>query len=306
MNMHEWRQQRAAKLASPDVLVPPATPSPAPVLAIVPQAAPPQEPVEPTIAAQSVAAELQQNGTNWCDVPSAIPLALAIVPPAPGTVTPQAVKPQEQPPAPIAEPSPEPKAHQNGTEMAPFSGVIKAVSPMVEWPKEAQEAIAWLEELDVTTVPPFLISPSWPVLSPGSFFERLRRDVDQGPRGPHAQQVASDLQRVMVATQEAIASGRRPTPAQLIHGSTQPTRATIKHEWDAETDRRIVWLDTVTLPPTPFAFGSRGRVADADAFLRGLRTSITQGPDGPRARTGAIQADLALLERIVVGHKEER
>lgn len=306
MNMQEWRRQRAAKLASPDVLVPPAPPSPPPALTIVPQAAPPQEPVEPPITAQSAAPERHQSSTE--EAPEATSPA------------PESTELERQ--VGIYLSTFRRVSYLQGQELREASGRLASLSHKInqldpgfdwhgvwkreavidpqpagtEWPDDAREAIAWLEELDVTTVPPFLISPSWPVPYPVSFFERLRRDVARGPRGPHAQQVAMDLQRVLVATREAIASGRRPSPAQLLHGSTQPTKTTTKHGWDAETNRRIAWLTSITPPAEPFRLDHQRTVALPASFIERLLQEVAMGPDSPRARTGAMQSDLAALE----------
>jgi hypothetical protein len=56
------------------------------------------------------------------------------------------------------------------------------------------------------------------------------------------------------------------------------------------------------LPPAPFEFGGPWCVVnDPGRFLRSLRADIRQGPRGPRAATGVIQADLLTLRELLVG-----
>lgn len=184
-------------------------------------------------------------------------------------------------------------------------GALLAADPSAAWSDDAREAIAWLESLDVATVPPFIIAPEWPVPYPANLLMKLRAGIAQGPGGPHARQVMADLLRVMAAAKAAIASGQRLSPAQVIHGTGPTTRAAIALEWDKETTRRLVWLKTLTLenlPKAPFRFGAVD-VADAGLWLARMKTDAAAGPGGPRARSGALQADVARLE-LMIGEME--
>ena len=80
--------------------------------------------------------------------------------------------------------------------------------------------------------------------------------------------------------------------------STQtPPEITIKTRvvWDAATEAIIRWFGSTKLPVNPFNLCVCVRVTNPARFYSSLREDIGNGPDGPRARTGALQEDLRLL-----------
>ena len=55
--------------------------------------------------------------------------------------------------------------------------------------------------------------------------------------------------------------------------------------------------------PLGLSFGPHHQIVDRCKFLAWLQADIRRGPTGPRARYGAMQADLQLLrDRLVVDH----
>jgi len=81
----------------------------------------------------------------------------------------------------------------------------------------------------------------------------------------------------------------------------------------------VMKLTPADLPPVPWALkvaerkvvgtglflgGPYVTVKDNERFLRSLQDDVAQGPDGPRARTGAIQADLVALVAVLAARKE--
>ena len=77
--------------------------------------------------------------------------------------------------------------------------------------------------------------------------------------------------------------------------STQiPPEITIKTRvvWDAATEAIIRWFGSTKLPINPFNLCACVRVTNPAKFYSSLREDIGSGPDGPRARTGALQKDL--------------
>tara|TARA_R100000655_G_C2969002_1_gene190052 strand:- start:250 stop:498 length:249 start_codon:yes stop_codon:yes gene_type:complete len=60
-------------------------------------------------------------------------------------------------------------------------------------------------------------------------------------------------------------------------------------------NRLMSWalnLEVGELPPTPWTFYSCLVVDNNEKFLKAIKQDIQHGPNGPRAKTGAIQADV--------------
>ena len=68
--------------------------------------------------------------------------------------------------------------------------------------------------------------------------------------------------------------------------------------WDRETRRLVAWFRSASLPAQAFKLGPGLSVADARRFYLSLQQDIAAGPLGPRARTGALQADLRALWEV--------
>jgi hypothetical protein len=58
------------------------------------------------------------------------------------------------------------------------------------------------------------------------------------------------------------------------------------------------------LPPVPFNLNRWTKVVDAGKMLKHLQADIRLGPNGPRARYGAIQHDVVELKRFILDANE--
>ncbi|MNS04546.1 hypothetical protein D3C72_359090 [compost metagenome] len=65
--------------------------------------------------------------------------------------------------------------------------------------------------------------------------------------------------------------------------------------WDEETAWLLDWQATAPTPPEAFWLRDGIWVSDPARFMARLRADAAHGPGGPRARTGAFQADLQAL-----------
>ena len=68
------------------------------------------------------------------------------------------------------------------------------------------------------------------------------------------------------------------------------------HEWFAEHGW-VLALGVTDLPAVPFPLDGAKTVVDSAKFLATLQVDVARGPDGPRARTSAVQHDAGLLRR---------
>lgn len=71
-------------------------------------------------------------------------------------------------------------------------------------------------------------------------------------------------------------------------------------EWPGAAADFCLLLAPDDLPPAPFRLNGWTEVRDAEKLLRSLRADILRGPGGPRARYGALQADLEELQRFAL------
>jgi hypothetical protein len=71
------------------------------------------------------------------------------------------------------------------------------------------------------------------------------------------------------------------------------TFGAIAQRWEREL---VEWISSAALPADPFVLDAARTVGDPATFFTTLRRDVEQGPGGPRARTGALQADLRLLK----------
>lgn len=76
----------------------------------------------------------------------------------------------------------------------------------------------------------------------------------------------------------------------------QRDRVTPHTEWSAEVQALIDKFLSSPSPEAPFLLNGHTRVVDADLFYITLRRDIEAGPNGPRARYGAVQCDLRDLQ----------
>jgi len=75
---------------------------------------------------------------------------------------------------------------------------------------------------------------------------------------------------------------------------TQPG-ANVKAIWPPEVQVLMDWFMELEPPKTPFYLEPHIHVIDPEKFFVSLRREIQTGPTGPRARMGALQADLRVL-----------
>ena len=75
-------------------------------------------------------------------------------------------------------------------------------------------------------------------------------------------------------------------------------------DWDAETSRLIDWFSTTTPPAEPFELCRGVTVLDPVRWWRSIEGDIGCGPNGPRARYGAIQGDLQKLYDLLTDRRE--
>ncbi len=69
--------------------------------------------------------------------------------------------------------------------------------------------------------------------------------------------------------------------------------------WDTETRRLIDWFSTTTPPAEPFELVPGVVIMDPARWWRSIRSDIECGPNGPRARYGAVQGDLRRLYALM-------
>ena len=83
-------------------------------------------------------------------------------------------------------------------------------------------------------------------------------------------------------------------------GDDTPIEAPEPAEWSPETAALIEWFgaNRDRLPTAPFSLRPGTKVAKTDGFYRGLDQCIQAGPNSPRAKSGALQADLEALRQI--------
>ncbi|MEO8495286.1 MAG: hypothetical protein ABI614_09460 [Planctomycetota bacterium] len=62
----------------------------------------------------------------------------------------------------------------------------------------------------------------------------------------------------------------------------------------------VLLLSVDDLPAAPFDDGPAATVVDAAKYLRWLQADVRRGPNGPRARYGAIQDDLRRLRDMLI------
>ena len=77
--------------------------------------------------------------------------------------------------------------------------------------------------------------------------------------------------------------------------------------WDAETLRLIAWFKMATPPTGPLKLCRAVTILDAARWWRDIESDIGCGPNGPRARYGAVQGDLKKLHaRMSAGRANAR
>jgi hypothetical protein len=82
----------------------------------------------------------------------------------------------------------------------------------------------------------------------------------------------------------------------LRGGEDTPSRCDV---WPTSTLSLLEWFRAQTRQDSPFELNAHTTVVDAGLFYAALQRDIAAGPSGPRARTGALECDLADLKRIL-------
>ena len=72
-------------------------------------------------------------------------------------------------------------------------------------------------------------------------------------------------------------------------------------DWDPETRHLVEWFEHTPAPAQPFQLAPGVFVARPRHFWEALRRDIAAGPNGPRARTGALREDLLKLAALFKG-----
>lgn len=99
-----------------------------------------------------------------------------------------------------------------------------------------------------------------------------------------------------------------PLPDSLMDGLRHhkvAVMALVGPDWDAETARIIEWFKTTSPPSEPFELFSHVKVIHPGRWWKNLKADIAAGPKGPRARYGALQADLKRLAEILEGPRPD-
>ena len=71
-------------------------------------------------------------------------------------------------------------------------------------------------------------------------------------------------------------------------------------EWNSETRQLIDWFTAATSPAEPFELCRGVTIRDPAQWWQSIRCYIECGPDGPRARYGAVQGDLRRLHALTM------
>lgn len=79
-----------------------------------------------------------------------------------------------------------------------------------------------------------------------------------------------------------------------------PASASERQAWDDETSALIEWFNNAQPPVESFRLGNGRTITDTSTYFDSLRRDIAAGPNGVRARTGALQADLEALRAFLI------
>ncbi len=90
-----------------------------------------------------------------------------------------------------------------------------------------------------------------------------------------------------------------PTRAGAGEAHAATTGAGRSPSWDSETAALVEWFERTPAPAQPFQLSPGVFVARPNHFWEALRRDIAAGPNGPRARYGALQEDLRRLAALM-------
>ena len=101
---------------------------------------------------------------------------------------------------------------------------------------------------------------------------------------------------------------REPVPLSHALGTGTVGQAVAGSTWDDEDWRRLApiveWFLIAEPPAEPFLLKQGIRITDPARWWRNTIIDIRQGPEGPRARYGALQDDLWRVWRMFLPHAD--
>lgn len=101
----------------------------------------------------------------------------------------------------------------------------------------------------------------------------------------------------------------KPAPRQVYQTLLKPRMAPIGPQpWVGRDAELMAWaagLSVEDLPAAPFTLRPGHVVQGGALWLASLQADVAAGPRGPRARTGALQGDVATLRGLVAAPRDE-
>lgn len=147
---------------------------------------------------------------------------------------------------------------------------------------------------------------AYPPCAPGTYAWAKRHPVE-GETPPAGLEVTPS-RRIAARPTPRLPNVRSIEEARQREAAADPLPRLPAKDWQGEARRHAEWLCRApgtgeealpgTMTPDPFTLRTGSRVTDPVRFARRLRADVAQGPDGPRARTGALQQDLRLLYQM--------
>ena len=108
---------------------------------------------------------------------------------------------------------------------------------------------------------------------------------------------SSDLRAI--GTIGTIGTGKSDSNSGLkrvrVQSPPSPSEPDNKPEWDSETRRLVDWFLTTAPAAEPFELCRGVTIRGPERWWRSIEGDIGCGPNGPRARYGAVQGDLQKL-----------
>ena len=110
------------------------------------------------------------------------------------------------------------------------------------------------------------------------------------------------MSRYLEIARQVVADARSAPETQTqydINDINDQRSAPTADGWDRETQRLIDWFLTTSPPAEPFELCRGVTVLDPARWWRSIEGDIASGPNGPRARYGAVQGDLRRLHALM-------
>ena len=135
------------------------------------------------------------------------------------------------------------------------------------------------------------------------FYTDLLDEIALGPGSPRAltRELQNGLQLMLFLINQETATIKAPEPQAQV----ATIRLATNTEWSARIQAIIVWfrLNKETLPLDQFCLDACTAVVNPKMFYAQLEIDIAKGPQGPRARHGALQDTLEKLKNVVEGRE---